>query len=104
MHTKECYLDQVVNELEDLSSRVDFLKTNLALQTPTFKLEHYWEMERIRSCFKEFEIRVGALQDADDLQLERSHDAVEVARNDFVQAVDALLGALPGVKSTNYVM
>jgi hypothetical protein len=104
MHTKECYLDQVGNEVEDLSSRVALLKTNFDLQTPTVKLEHYWELEHIRSCFKEFKIRVGDLEDADDLRLERNHDAVEVARNDLVQAVDALLGALPGVSSTNYVM
>jgi hypothetical protein len=104
MHTKEYYLDQVVNEVENLSSRVALLKTNFSLQTPTAKLEHYWELEHVRSCFKEFKARVGDLQDADDLHLEDSHDVVEVAWNDLVQAVDVLLGALPGLTSTNYVV
>ena len=104
MHTKEHYLDQLVSEVEDLSSRVAVLKANLALQTPAVKLEHYGELEHIRNCFREFKTRVGDLQDADDVQLEFSHDAVEVARNDLVQAVDALLGVLHGVKSTHQVM
>jgi len=103
MHTRERYLDQTVNEVRDLLSRVALLKTHFASQTPTVKLEHCRELEHIRNCFKEFKIRVRDLQDADDVQLECSHDAVELARNDLVHAVDALLGVLPGVRSTDYV-
>jgi hypothetical protein len=52
MNTKECYLDQLVNEVEDLSLSVRVaLKTNFAQQTRTAKLEHYGELEHVRSCF-----------------------------------------------------
>jgi len=103
MHLKEHYLDLVVNEVEDLTSRITLLKTSFAQQKASVKLEHYWELENVRSCFREFKFRVAELQDSDDLQIERSHVAVEVARNDLVQAVDALLDVLQGAKSTNYV-
>jgi len=104
MDLKERYLDRVVNEVEDLTSRVALLKTNFAQQKASVKLEHYWELEHVRACFKEFKIRVAELQDADDLQVQDIQTAVEAAWADLVQAMDTLLSVLPGVKPTNYVM
>ena len=95
MLLKEAYLDQVVGEVEDLSARVAFLKGRFAQQKVSVKLEHYWELEYVRTSFAEFKSRIEDLEYADDAQLNRFQEAVEMAWKDLIHAVDTLLAALP---------
>jgi hypothetical protein len=95
MQLKEAYLDRVVGEVEDLSGRVAQLNGRFAKQKVSVKLEHYWELEYVRTHFAEFKRRVEDLEDADDQQLERFQQAVEIAWKDLIHAVDTLLAALP---------
>ena len=95
MLLKEAYLDQVVGEVEDLAARVAQLKGRFAKQKVSVKLEHYWELEYVRTSFAEFKRRIEDLEDADDAQLAKFQEAVEVAWKDLIHAVDTLLAALP---------
>ncbi|MGA2302129.1 MAG: hypothetical protein ABSG77_15715 [Candidatus Acidiferrum sp.] len=95
MLLKEAYLDQVVGEVEDLAARVAQLKGRFAKQKVSVKLEHYWELEYVRTSFAEFKRRIADLEDADDAQLAKFQEAVEVAWKDLIHAVDTLLAALP---------
>lgn len=95
MLLKEAYLDRVVGEVEDLASRVATLKTRFARQKVSVKLEHYWELEYVRTRFAEFKRRVQELEDAEDAELARMQEAVEVAWKDLIHAVETLLAALP---------
>jgi len=95
MLLKEAYLDQVVGEVEDLAGRVAQLKGRFAKQKVSVKLEHYWELEYVRTSFAEFKRRIEDLEDADDAQLVKFQEAVETAWKDLLHAVDTLLAALP---------
>jgi len=95
MLLKEAYLDRVVGEVEDLAARVALLKGRFARQKVSVKLEHYWELEYVRTRFAEFKRRVRDLEDADDLEIERTQEAVEAAWRDLIHAVETLLAALP---------
>jgi hypothetical protein len=95
MLLKEAYLDQVVGEVEDLAARVAQLKGRFAKQKVSVKLEHYWELEYVRTSFAEFKRRIEDLEDADDAQLVKFQEAVEAAWKDLLHAVDTLLAALP---------
>jgi len=95
MLLKEAYLDQVVGEVEDLAARVAQLKGRFAKQKVSVKLEHYWELEYVRTSFAEFKRRIADLEDADDAELAKFQEAVEAAWKDLIHAVDTLLAALP---------
>jgi len=95
MQLKEAYLDRVVGEVEDLAERVARLKARFAQQKVSVKLEHYWELEYVRTRLAEFKQRVRDLESADDAQVARFQEAVEVAFKDLVHAVDTLLEAIP---------
>jgi len=95
MLLKEACLDQVVGEVEDLAARVAQLKGRFAKQKVSVKLEHYWELEYVRTSFAEFKRRIADLEDADDAQLAKFQEAVEAAWKDWIHAVDTLLAALP---------
>lgn len=95
MQLKEAYLDRIVGEVEDLASRVALLKSRFARQKVSVKLEHYWELEYVRTRFAEFKRRVRELEDADDQELQRLEEGVEVAWKDLIHAVETLLSALP---------
>lgn len=95
MLLKESYLDRVVGEVEDLAARVALLKERFAKQKVSIKLEHYWELEYVRTRFAEFKHRVRELEDADDVELAKMQEAVEVAWKDLIHAVETLLAALP---------
>jgi Fe-S-cluster formation regulator IscX/YfhJ len=95
MHLKEEYLERVVGEVEDLASRVAVLKGRFAKQKVSVKLEHYWELEYVRTRFAEFKRRVADLEEADDPQIEKIQEAVEVAWKDLIHAVETLLAAMP---------
>lgn len=94
MLLKESCLDQVVTEVEDLSARVAILKQRFAKQKVSVKLEHYWELEYVRTRFSEFKRRVRDLEDAYDCEIPRLQESVESACRDLIHAVEALLGAL----------
>lgn len=94
MLLKESCLDQVVTEVEDLSARVAILKQRFAKQKISVKLEHYWELEYVRTRFSEFKRRVRDLEDADDCEIPRLQESVESAWRNLIHAVEALLGAL----------
>jgi len=95
MQLKEAYLDRVVGEVEDLASRVALLKGRFAKQKVSVKLEHYWELEYVRTRFAEFKRRIRELEDADDEELQKLEECVEVAWKDLIHAVETLLSALP---------
>ncbi|MGB9434394.1 MAG: hypothetical protein WBQ89_19285 [Candidatus Acidiferrum sp.] len=94
MQLKEAYLERAVGEVEDLSARVGLLKNRFARQKVSVKLEHYWELEYVRTRFAEFKQRIQELEDADDREISRIQEAVEVAWKDLIHAVDTLLAAL----------
>jgi hypothetical protein len=94
MLVKESCLDRVVTEVEDLAARVAMLKDRFAKQKVSVKLEHYWELEYVRTRFAEFKHRVQDLEEADDIELARIQEAVEIAWNDLIHAVETLLSAL----------
>jgi len=95
MLLRETYLERAVGEVEDLSGRVAQLKNRFARQKVSVKLEHYWELEYVRTRFAEFKHRIQELEDADELEIPRVQEAVEVAWKDLIHAVDTLLAALP---------
>jgi hypothetical protein len=95
MVLKEAYLDRVVGEVEDLAARVALLKGRFAKQKVSVKLEHYWELEYVRTRFAEFKRRVRDLEEADDLEIDRIQESAEVAWKDLIHAVETLLVALP---------
>jgi hypothetical protein len=95
MLLKEAYLDRVVGEVEDLAARVALLKGRFARQKVSVKLEHYWELEYVRTRFAEFKRRIRDLEDAHDLEIDGIQEAVEVAWKDLIRAVDTLLAAVP---------
>ena len=94
MQLKEAYLARVVGEVEDLVSRVAILKGRFAKQKVNVKLEHYWELEYVRTRFAEFKRRVMDLEDAEDSQLPKVQEGVEVAWKDLIDAVETLMAAL----------
>jgi hypothetical protein len=95
MELKEAYLDRVLGEVEDLSSRVAELKGRFAKQKVSVKLEHYWELEYVRTRFTEFKRRVEDLEEAHDGELVRFQESVEIAWKDLIHAMETLLAALP---------
>jgi hypothetical protein len=95
MVLKEAYLDRVVGEVEDLAARVALLKSRFAKQKVSVKLEHDWELECVRTRFAEFKRRVSDLAEADDAEIDRIQESVEVAWKDLIRAVDTLLAAVP---------
>ncbi len=95
MQLKEAYLDRVLGEVEDLSSRVSELKGRFAKQKVSVKLEHYWELEYVRTRFTEFKRRIEDLEDAQDGELDRFQESVEIAWRDLIHAMETLLAALP---------
>jgi hypothetical protein len=95
MLRREAYLDRVVGEVEDLAARVALLKGRFAKQKVNVKLQHYWELEYVRTKFAEFRRRVSALEDAESDQLDHFQDDVESAWKDLMNAVETLLKVLP---------
>jgi len=94
MQPKEAYLDRVTTEVEDLAARVALLKGRFAKQKVSVKLDHYWELEFVRTRFAEFKRRVEELEDADDLELARLQENVDAAWNEVMRAVNTLMTAL----------
>ena len=94
MEHKEAYLDRVTTEVEGLASRVALLKGRFAKQKASVKLDHYWELEHVRTRFAEFKHRVEQLEDADNRELARIQENVDAAWNDVMRAVDTLMSAL----------
>jgi hypothetical protein len=94
MQRKGEYLDRVTTEVEELASRVTLLNECFAKQKVSVKLDHYWELEYVRTRFAEFKKRVELLEDADDPELARRQESVEVAWKELLYAVDTLLNAL----------
>lgn len=94
MQIKEAYLDHVTTEVEDLASRVALLKGRFAKQKVSVKLDHYWELEFVRTRFTEFKRRIEDLETADEPELARLQENVDVAWKELMQAVDTLMAAL----------
>ena len=95
MQSREMYLDHVTTEVEDLSSRVAQLKGRFAKQKVSVKLDHYWELEFVRTRFTEFKRRIEALEYADEPELARVQAKVDIAWKELIEAVDTLMAALP---------
>lgn len=95
MQPREAYLDRVTTEVEDLASRVAVLKGRFAKQKVSVKLDHYWELEFVRTRFTEFKRRIEALEFAEEPEIGRLQENVDVAWKELMQAVDTLMAALP---------
>jgi hypothetical protein len=95
MEPREAYLDRVTTEVEDLASRVALLKGRFAKQKVSVKLDHYWELEFVRTRFTEFKRRIEELEYAEEPELPRLQENVDGAWKELMQAVDALMAALP---------
>ena len=95
MHLTEVRRGSVCEKVEDLSARVALIKERLYKQKYSVRLAHYWELEKVRSCFAEFKWRIEQLEEEDDYQM-RSHDeqALEAAWTELSHALDILLAAL----------
>jgi hypothetical protein len=91
---REAYLDRVTTEVEEVASRVALLKGRFAKQKVSVKLDHYWELDYVRTCFTEFKRRIQQLEDADDPELATIQENVDLAWKDLLQAVDTLMTAL----------
>lgn len=95
MQLKEAYLQRVVAEVEDLSDRVAVLKSRIAKQKVSVKVQYSWELDYVRNRFAEFKRRVEELEDASEGHLEEAKESCEQAWKDLQHAVDTLLAALP---------
>src|SRR5258708_22055324 len=93
MQPREAYLDRVTTEVEDLASRVAVLKGRFAKQKVSVKLDHYWELEFVRTRFTEFKRRIEALEYSDEPELAGLQENVDVAWQEIVRSVDTLLAA-----------
>ena len=100
MQQTEARRGEVCEKVEDLSARVALIKERLANQEYSVRLAHYWELEKVRSCFAEFKWRVEQLDGEDDYQMRR-HDeqALDAAWTELVHALDILLVALPKTRA-----
>jgi|SRR5215472_6428340 len=96
MQQTEARRGAVCEKVEALSARVALVKERLAKQKYSVRLAHYWELEKVRSCFAEFKWRVEQVEGEDDYQMRR-HDeqALEAAWTELSHALDNLLVALP---------
>jgi hypothetical protein len=95
MQLKEAYLQRVMAEVEDLTDRVALLKSRIAKQKVSVKLQHQWELDYVRNRFAEFKQRIEELENASETELEDAQKACELAWKDLQHAVDTLLSALP---------
>jgi Fe-S-cluster formation regulator IscX/YfhJ len=94
MLARDQYLDRVTTEVEEVASRVALLKERFAEQKVSVKLDHYWELDYVRTRFTEFKRRIQQLEDADDPELATIQENVDLAWKDLLQAVDTLMTAL----------
>jgi hypothetical protein len=95
MQPREAYLDLVTTEVDNLASSVAVLKGRFAKQKVSVKLDHYWELEFVRTRFTEYKRRIEALEYAEEPELARLQENVDVAWKELMQAVDTLMAALP---------
>jgi hypothetical protein len=95
MYLTQNYSECILGKVEHLASRVHLLKNCLGKQKVSVKLEHYWELAQVRRTFAEFKWRVEQFENDDDLHFNRDYQRIEVTWNELMQAVDALLTALP---------
>ncbi|HXJ13029.1 MAG TPA: hypothetical protein VNH19_12220 [Candidatus Limnocylindrales bacterium] len=95
MQTREAYLERVTTEVDQLASRVAVMKGLFARQKVSVKLDHYWELEFVRTRFTEFKRRIEDLEDADEPELPRLQENVDASWNELMQAVDKLMTAIP---------
>jgi uncharacterized protein YhaN len=95
MQLKEAYLEQVVEEVEELLARVIALKARIAKRKVSVTLEHGSELAYVRNRFADFKRRVAELEEASEENLEEARTATELAWKDLQHAVDELLSVLP---------
>jgi aspartokinase len=81
---------QVFGEVQELTVRVESLKTRLSRQNFHVVLEHYWELRSLRSRFAEFKWRVQQLEDDNEVQLKRDQAAIQIVWNDIKHTVESL--------------
>ncbi len=89
----EAQLGQVFGEVQELTVRVELLKTHLSKQNFKAELEHYWELRSLRSRFAEFKWRVQQLENDNEVQLKRDQAAIQVVWNDIKHTVESLTAA-----------
>lgn len=94
MQARNACLDRVTTEVEEVASRVAELKGRFAKQKVSVKLDHYWELDYVRSRFAEFKRSIQLLEGAEDPEFSRLQQNVDAAWKGLMQAVDRLMAAL----------
>ena len=94
MHSKGEYLDRITTEVDELATRVAVLKGQFAKQKVSVKLDHYWELELVRTRFTEFKRRIEELEEAEGMDITGLQEKVDTAWKDLTVAIDSLLNAL----------
>jgi DNA repair exonuclease SbcCD ATPase subunit len=95
MLLKQAYLERAIAEVEDLTARVALLKSRVAKQKLSVKLEFYAELDYVRNRFAEYKHCVERLEEANDVRLEDAEQAVEIVWKDLKDTIDLLIAALP---------
>jgi hypothetical protein len=95
MQHEEVYLDLVVENAEELATRMALAKNRFSKQRITVKLAHRQELESVRSHCTRFQHCVEEFEEAPGFQMEQNYAAAEIAWNESMDAVDALLRSLP---------
>jgi hypothetical protein len=91
MAVREAYLENTLQEVEELAGRVSLLKSALARPNCGDKVKQNCNLETVRSRFAEFRRRVEELEEAPEETLESSHAAAEHAWQELKGEVESLL-------------
>jgi hypothetical protein len=92
--SKEAILDRIVADVEELAPKIFLLKTRFAAQTASVKVNHFSEVISLHQCIADFKQAVEELEECDELGLERSSTAAQVAWHSLMRALEVLLGIL----------
>jgi hypothetical protein len=93
IQTDEAPLAQVFGEIQELTARLANLRKCFANQSFNVMLEHYWELQHLRTRTAEFKLRVQQLEQNNEWQLKYDQQAIQVVWDDLKHTVDVLEAA-----------
>lgn len=91
MPTKEAYLDHTLNEVEQLTSAVQLLRTQFAEQPSSAKLVYRKRLDYVRERFAAYKRQVEELENGPEEKAGVLHDSAELIWKDLKGAIDSLL-------------
>jgi hypothetical protein len=89
IQSSEAPLEQIFGEVQELTARLANLKNCFGNQFGTM-LEHYWELQHLRTRFAEFKWRVEQLEQDNEWELKHDQDAIQVVWDDLKHTMDTL--------------